>query len=103
MQKNQPRDDYKEFLELSSIFLGATPRDQFSFKAPGAMSHARWMAKVIYSLKIFIFREAFKLTVREINGLRQTCIFIVKYYVKAWFTAPSAILAPNHDLNFIKK
>lgn len=67
------------------------------------MSHARWMAKAIYSLKIFIFRGEFKLTVPETNSLRQICIFIATNYVKAWFTAPSAILAPNHDLNFMKK
>ncbi|KAK4875355.1 hypothetical protein RN001_011777 [Aquatica leii] len=60
------------------------------------------MAKAIYSLKIFLFREEFKLTAREINGLRQVCIFLVKIYLKAWFTAPSAILAPHNDLIFMQ-
>lgn len=60
------------------------------------------MAKAIYSLKIFLFREEFKLSAREINGLRQVCIFLVKIYLKAWFNAPSAIQAPHNDLTFMQ-
>lgn len=88
-------------MELSSIFLGVAPKDNFTFKQPGAMSHARWMSKAIYCLKIFIFREQFKLSARELNGLRQICIFIVSIYIKAWFTSPSS--APNNDLNLMQQ
>lgn len=98
----QPRDDYKELLELSLIFWGET-KNNFSFKYPGPVHHARWMAKAIYSLKIFLFREVFKLTARESNNLRQICIFLVKTYLKSWFTAPSAILAPCNDLIFMQE
>ncbi|KAK4882268.1 hypothetical protein RN001_005587 [Aquatica leii] len=55
------------------------------------------MSKAIYCLKIFVFREEFKMTARELNNLRHICIFIVKIYVKAWFTSPSAITALNND------
>lgn len=90
-------------MELSLIFLGITPKENLSFKRPGAMSHARWMAKAIYCLKIFIFRDEFKLSAREKNGLREVCLFIITNYIKAWFSSPSAILAPNHDLTFLQK
>lgn len=103
MQKFLPRNDYREFLELSSIFLGATPKDNYTFKCPGTMSHARWMSKAIYCLKIFIFRTEFKMMVRELNNLRHVCIFIVTIYIKAWFTSPSAILAPNNDLTLMQQ
>ncbi|XP_044580402.1 uncharacterized protein LOC123262280 isoform X2 [Cotesia glomerata] len=96
--KYLPRNDYREFLELSSIFLGVIPKDNFTFKHPGAMSHARWMSKVIYCLKIYIFRGEFKLTPHELTSIRQVCIFIIVIYIKAWFTSPSAILAANNDL-----
>lgn len=99
----QPRDDYKEFLELSLIFLGVLPRDEVFFKYPGAIHHARWMAKAIYSLKIFIFRDEFGLTTRELNSLRQICIFTIMVYLKAWFSSTSAIAAANHDLEFLKQ
>lgn len=56
------RDDNLEFVELVIIFLGGTHVRGIRFRLPEAMHHARWMSKVIYSLKIFIFRSQFKLT-----------------------------------------
>ncbi|KAL4132318.1 hypothetical protein QTP88_009490 [Uroleucon formosanum] len=78
----QPRNDYKELLELTMIFLGAKPNNTTFFHTPGATHHARWMAKAIYCLKIYIFRNEFKLT---------------------WFKAPTAAAAPYQDLLFIQK
>ena len=48
------RDDYRELLELSIIFLGGSPDPArgINFMAPGTMHHARWRSKVIYSLKV---------------------------------------------------
>ena len=71
--------------------------------APGAMHHARWMAKALYTLKIWIFRGQFKLTKREEQGIREICIFVSCVYVKAWFTAPLAVSAPNNDLCFLQR
>ncbi|KYM93405.1 hypothetical protein ALC62_15995 [Cyphomyrmex costatus] len=98
-----PRDDYKEFLKLCLIFLKVMPSDKVKFRKPGAFHHARWMAKAIYSLKIYLFRESFHLTSKEEKGLFEICQFLVFVYVKAWFTAPVPVKAPNHDLKFIKK
>ncbi|XP_044587995.1 uncharacterized protein LOC123267437 [Cotesia glomerata] len=96
------RDDYRELLQLSSIFLSATTTN-ITFKRPGAVHHARWMAKAIYSLKIFLFRNEFHLTKSEIAGLRELSLFIIIFYLKAWYTAPCAIAAPNNDLTLIKE
>lgn len=96
------RDDYRELLELSLIFLGTTTTN-ITFKHPGPVHHARWMAKAIYSLKIFLFINEFHLTKSEIDGLRELCLFIIIFYLKAWFTAPCAITAPNNDLTLIKE
>lgn len=60
------------------------------------------MSKGIYSLKIFLFREEFRLTKKEYDGIRDICIFIKLLYVKIWFSSTNAITAPNQDLNFIK-
>ncbi|XP_044577706.1 uncharacterized protein LOC123260590 [Cotesia glomerata] len=103
LQLKQARDDYKDFLELSLVFLGEMPQDQVYFKYPGAVHHARWMAKAIYCLKIFIFRNEFVLTSKELNSLRKICIFIVMVYLNAWFSTTSATTAANHDLEFLKK
>jgi len=60
------------------------------------------MAKAIYSLKIWMFRQQFKLTKKEQQGIADVCLFTVHLYVKAWFQAPSAIAAPHNDLLLLK-
>ncbi|XP_057335392.1 uncharacterized protein LOC130674123 isoform X3 [Microplitis mediator] len=102
LQLLRPRDDYKEFFELSLIFLGEMPQGKVYFKRPGAVHHARWMAKGIYSLKMFMFRDEFRLSNKELHGLRQFSIFIVVLYLKAWFSSTSATTTAHHDLQFLK-
>jgi hypothetical protein len=43
----QPRDVYRELLELSVVFLGGVPSRGIRFRIPGAMHRAQRMAKVI--------------------------------------------------------
>ncbi len=43
------------------------------FTSPGADHRARWMAKGIYCLKIYLFREQFRLTTQEGAALRRIC------------------------------
>lgn len=97
----QPRDDYHELLQLSLLFLGAECSADINIQAPGAFHHARWMAKLIYSLKIFLFRSQFQLTKRELSSLSHFNTFIVKIYLKAWFTCTCAASAPQNDLNLL--
>ncbi|XP_050541520.1 uncharacterized protein LOC126905643 [Daktulosphaira vitifoliae] len=98
----QVRDDYREMLELSVIFLGEEPTRGIKFMTPGATSHSRWMSKVIYCLKIFMFSEQFHLSTKEKRGLEEICVFIVTVHLKNWFTATLAACAPNNDLQLIK-
>lgn len=102
LKQFQPRDDYKELLNLTIIFLGGTPEKGVSFRAPAGLHRARWMAKAIYALKIYLFREQLKLTNREIKGIKDVCIFIVRIYIKYWFQAPCASSAPKNDLQLLK-
>lgn len=95
----QIREDYRELLELTLTFLGETG---FNFRTCSNTSHARFMAKGIYSLKMLVFRDQFHFTARELNGLRDVCIFLVRIYIKVWYGSTTAIQAPNQDLNFIK-
>ncbi|XP_050526437.1 uncharacterized protein LOC126897076 [Daktulosphaira vitifoliae] len=98
-----PRDDYQEFLELVIIFLGGVPQRGNAFRKPGPYHLARWMAKAIYCLKIFLFKNQFKLDSREETSLKDICCFIVKCYVQAWFSSPKAIEAPFNDILFLRK
>ncbi|XP_050540810.1 uncharacterized protein LOC126905291 [Daktulosphaira vitifoliae] len=61
------------------------------------------MAKAIYCLKIFLFKNQFKLDSREETSLKDICCFIVKCYVQAWFSSPKAIEAPFNDILFLRK
>jgi len=96
------RDDYRELLELTVIFLGQVPPRGVRFLAPGPMHHARWMSKAIYALKVWMFRSQFKLTAREEKGLREIAVFVSRLYAKAWTLAPEAAAAPRHDLQLLK-
>lgn len=91
-------------LELTIIILGDEPEGGIRFHPPGAVSHARWMAKAIYALKIFMFHDSgFTVGKGEISGLRNFCLFVVLLYQEEWFTANSSIDAPRQDLQFLKK
>jgi hypothetical protein len=96
-----PRDDYKELAELCLLVLGE--KIDINIKPPGACHHARWMSKIIYVFKMYIFRRQFCLAPPLAKGLQNVCIFYAVLYVKAWFTSPLASEAAVNDLNFWKK
>ena len=52
-----PRDVDKELINLCLVFLGCFPSENIMFATPGTFHH-----KALYSLKIYLSREQFKLT-----------------------------------------
>ena len=100
LSQSQNREDYKELLQLALIFLAV---EWYNYHTPDPTSHARWISKaIIYSFKIFLFRDQFSLTKKETNGLRDICIFLAKLYIKAYFGCTNAIDASLQDLTFIQ-
>lgn len=99
-----PREDYREICELCLIVLGfeVPNKPLYHFRAPGAYHMARWMAKVIYCFKIYLFREQFKLTENERKGLAEFCLFASHIYVAAWVVCPIPADAPINDLSLVK-
>jgi len=78
-----PRDDYRDLLELALLFLGESLLvAEVHSQAPGAFHRARWMAKVLYLLKIFLLPSQFHLSVRELSGLRDFSVFVLKIYLE---------------------
>ncbi|XP_050524055.1 uncharacterized protein LOC126895832 [Daktulosphaira vitifoliae] len=100
-KEKQFREDYRELLELSIIFLGGIPHRSILFRVPGAFHHARWMSKAIYCLKIYIFRKQFHMTAEQERACRDICIFIICVYIERWFRSHVAIEAPYQDLSFV--
>lgn len=99
----QPREDYKEFLMLTLIFLGNLPAEKTAFRAPGAIHQARWMAKALYAMKIYMFRKQFCLPELELEKVRRFSTFVALIYMEHWFCSPNSMSAPNNDLILMKK
>src|SRR6218665_3311257 len=62
------------------------------------------MTKLINCLKIikiYLYQSQFRLTPRELSGLRQFNVFVIKVYLKAWFVCPSALSAPRQDFELL--
>ena len=98
LTNRQPRDDYKEFLELPLLFLGAVLLRGVRFQVPGAYHHARWMSKALYTIKIWQFRAQIKLTAQEQRDMREISLFVVIVYFEAWFFSSIPTEAPRRDL-----
>ena len=95
-----PREDYKEMMELCLLILGepvCSNDESYHFRIPGAYHLARWMGKVIYCFKIYLFRHQFKLTPAETRHLLQICLFSSHIYVRAWISCPIPCNAPVKD------
>ena len=120
-QKRQPiRDDqpnipiadwwiFREHQQLSALSCSQcsrrapVPKGGIRFRRPGAFHRARWMAKLIYALKIFLFRCQSHLTRSESVGLKRFIIFTITTYISAWYAAaPCPTSAPAKDPAFAK-
>lgn len=105
LQIKQVRDDYRELLELSVLFLGGDDLTQMysiKIRPPGAIHQARWMERAIYCLKMFMLWDQFKFSKISKASLGDICVFIVRLYIKVWFECVSAINAPYNDLQFLR-
>jgi hypothetical protein len=70
--------------------------------APGAMHQARWMAKILYAIKVWMFRDQFRLTNREEKSIRDISLFGSLLYIKAWISSPDPTSAQSNDLALLK-
>ncbi|KAG0718428.1 hypothetical protein GWK47_052449 [Chionoecetes opilio] len=96
---NHPREDYKEIILLSVAYLGGGVPT--SFRVPGAYHMARWMAKVIYAVKIMLFHDQLEMSRRELAGIRRVAFFVTMVYAKYWNEAVIPSYAVKNDLDFI--
>ena len=100
----QLRDDYQELVELTLLVLGQTPQE-IHWRAPGAIHHARWMAKLLYAIKIYLFRgqtDVFKLTKKEETAIERFVHFGAMLYTMPWMKAMMAAESPGGDLQLWK-
>ncbi|XP_076064981.1 uncharacterized protein LOC143039019 [Oratosquilla oratoria] len=89
LSKPFARGDYKELVELCLLFVtkGSEPV-KFTMVRPGALHKARWMAKLLYTLKIVLlsvmiqeqFPRAEIATETQISKLELFAVFTVEVY-----------------------
>lgn len=101
------REDYKEFLNLCVTYLNITPNTKIKFRRPGATHKARWMAKVIYALKLILLKRQIAqlpkgtiTTVSQVPKLTHLVNFVALIYVTYWFHCRKAVDAPWTSLTF---
>ena len=100
-------DDYCEFLELCMFFLGC--QQSITFKQPGAFHKARWMSKLLYSIKIALMQDHIEqlpqgtvMTKHQLPKMRDFVIFATTVYSMWWFTCQVAVEAPWNDLSLYR-
>jgi hypothetical protein len=87
-------------LDLLIVFSGEVPPGIIQFKKTGAYYLAKWISKVIYRLKMYLFWQQFKLTNYEDNYIFDFNLFLIKYYESFWYSAPNANEAPLNNIKF---
>ena len=116
------RDDYQELITLTQLLM-MKDTSNFSFMKPGAIHKARWMAKLLYTIKMVLLqnkietelppgsvfdatgkskRKAKKKKESQVEKLTRLCKFVVAVYVLWWITCASATDAAEHDLLLLK-
>jgi hypothetical protein len=75
-EKSHSREDYEEFLRLCLVIIGGIVAEEVSFRAPGALHHAWWMATALCSIKIFLFQSQFSLTATEKLNVKEVTLFV---------------------------
>lgn len=95
------RDDYAELTDLCLKFFGVKTKK--SFMVPGAVSKSRWMAKAIYAIKMYLFRDLLNLEEGYVEMLLEFVLFIALVYCKHWNRCTNAFNAPVNDLILISE
>lgn len=101
------RDDYREFSELCLLYLDGSQRHQ-NLRRPGAMHKARWMSKLLYSIKIVLLKHQVNsfqansgksiITKQQNEKLREFVTFVCLVYSTWWNACSKAADAPWIDL-----
>ena len=74
----------------------------FSFQLPGAIHHARFMAKSLYYLKMLLMStQAAIFHPKERKEIQIIGEFVGVFYSVSWFKCPMAVSAPALDLQFV--
>ena len=101
------RGDYKELVHLTLLYFQDQDTTFKRFERPGALHKARWMSKILYTVKIVLLNKKIKDSGATILGrgqltkVKKFVEFVMYCYIPWWLTAPVASAAPSNDLDLI--
>ena len=112
-----PREDYRELLELVTHVLGGVIRRRsttnknmpprvvgFQMEQPGAFHHARFMAKAIYYVKMYMVLPQLNanalVTAEQATQVERMSRYIILLYARYFLQTALTSAAPNLDLTF---
>ena len=109
-QKDLVRDDCRECALLTLAFLRG---DRLEMRRPGALHKARWMGKILCTIKMVLLEDelvaasagpagATIVTRQQAAKLRAFAVFVTHLYVPWWLTCRQAVDAPYNDLKLYK-
>ena len=111
LEKKLVRGDYKELVKLVLFAIGDDSQDLLRFNRPGAMHKARWMAKLLYALKMYMLSRKIHeelprgsvFAAGQFDKLERFVQFIVCCYIPWWLTALGSTHAPVNDLALLQR
>ena len=116
------RDDYQELITLTQLLV-TKDTSKFTFMKPGALHKARWMAKLLHTIKMILLsgkivaelpsgavfditntkkRRGKKNVESQVDKMTKFCKFVVAVYIPWWVTCGSATDAAPNDLLLLK-
>ena len=107
--KDFVRDDYKDLAKLTLSYLCDPEQllDDSTFHRPGGISHARWMSKLLCSLKLVMLEDDYEVrhvcSRKQSQSLRDFANFVALIYAPWWLTCSLKSSAPKNDLDLLKK
>ena len=95
--------------QLCQAVLDDNERKHGTIRKPGAMHKARWMSKVLYSIKICLLKNQISVLPKgtitifhQQEKMKEFVVFVVNVYCNWWLTCQSASFAPWLDLCLYK-
>jgi len=90
------------------LYLDGQGSCSYKIQQPGAIHNARWMAKILTSLKLLLLEDKINLHLpkgqifrsqHQRNKIYQFVRFVIFVYLPYWYTASSSVNSPHNDLN----
>ena len=100
------RDDYKELMNLVLMYIGEN--DNYIIHKPGATHKARWLMKLLHSIKIVLLEDGIPKDIfgkgrsgaAKMDKMKRFVRFFVFCYIPWWYMCPIATSAARNDIQF---